>query len=198
MQTFWEERYGSEEYIYGTEPNTFFRSFIDSGKPGRILLPAEGEGRNAVYAAHRGWAVTAFDYSANARLKALQLAGESGVKVDYTLAGIRDFGFPPATFDAVGLFFVHLPPPDRQYLHEQVVHSLQAGGRLVMEAFAKEQLPLTSGGPKREDMLFSTDLLEADFAALHFIQLTRETVHLQEGRHHAGEAVVVRLIAEKR
>lgn len=45
---------------YGTEPNAFFKAQLDQLTPGRLLLPAEGEGRNAVYAAKKGWEVAAF------------------------------------------------------------------------------------------------------------------------------------------
>ena len=50
MKEFWNERFSSEEYIYGTEPNLFFKSELDKRTPGDLLMPAEGEGRNAVYA----------------------------------------------------------------------------------------------------------------------------------------------------
>jgi hypothetical protein len=43
---------------------------------GRILFPAEDEGRNAVYAASLGWEVHAFDISERAKDKAEKLATE--------------------------------------------------------------------------------------------------------------------------
>ena len=59
----WNERYSADEYAYGTSPNEFFRKNIEQLPPGKILLPGDGEGRNAVYAAALGWDVTAFDMS---------------------------------------------------------------------------------------------------------------------------------------
>ncbi len=41
MTNIWNERYSLEEYIYGTEPNNFFRGKLDLLIPGKILLPAE-------------------------------------------------------------------------------------------------------------------------------------------------------------
>ena len=73
MKKFWNERYADSQYAYGTEPNAFFKSQIDQRPAGRILLPAEGEGRNAVYAATLGWDVYAFDFSTKAKEKALLL-----------------------------------------------------------------------------------------------------------------------------
>lgn len=57
---FWNQRYDATEYIYGTMPNHFFKAQIDRLKPGNILLPAEGEGRNALYVAEQGFDVAAF------------------------------------------------------------------------------------------------------------------------------------------
>lgn len=71
---FWNKRYAAAEYVYGIAPNDFFKEHLDQLKPGSILLPAEGEGRNAVYAALQGWKVTAFDISKNGGEKALQLS----------------------------------------------------------------------------------------------------------------------------
>jgi hypothetical protein len=41
---------------------------------GSILFPAEGEGRNAVFAAKLGWAVSAFDISNEGKNKGIKLA----------------------------------------------------------------------------------------------------------------------------
>lgn len=70
MKEFWNGKYSSKEYIYGTEPNEYFKSALEKYRPGTILLPGDGEGRNAVYAAKKGWQVTAFDFSNAAKEKA--------------------------------------------------------------------------------------------------------------------------------
>ena len=73
MKEFWNDRYAKETYVYGTSPNAFFKEQLRLLDVGTILLPAEGEGRNAVYAAKLGWDVYAFDYSAHAHHKAIKL-----------------------------------------------------------------------------------------------------------------------------
>ena len=75
----WGERYSSAEYVYVKLSNQFFKQQLDKLAPGFLLLPAEGEGRNAVYAASRGWRVEAMDSSTEARMKALALAAAQGV-----------------------------------------------------------------------------------------------------------------------
>ena len=72
MKDFWNQRYAADEYAYGTAPNAFFKAVLDPLPPGRILLPAEGEGRNAVYAAKLGWEVVAFDQSEGGQKKAMK------------------------------------------------------------------------------------------------------------------------------
>ena len=77
---FWDERYSTDEFIYGKEPNEFFRENLLKIRPGKLFLPGEGEGRNAVFAAKNGWTVDATDQSEIGKLKALKLASESGSK----------------------------------------------------------------------------------------------------------------------
>ncbi|MGE5499295.1 MAG: hypothetical protein ACM3Q2_14530, partial [Syntrophothermus sp.] len=58
----WNERFSKEGYAYGSEPNEFFKQEINKLAPGNILMIAEGEGRNGVYAAGLGWKVDAVDF----------------------------------------------------------------------------------------------------------------------------------------
>ena len=74
MKNFWDERYKAKTYVYGKEPNQYFAEKLRELEPGKILLPAEGEGRNAVFAARQGWEVSAFDSSSEGRKKAFLLA----------------------------------------------------------------------------------------------------------------------------
>lgn len=86
MKAFWNQRYDEPEYAYGTQPNLFFKDQLDQLTPGKLLMPAEGEGRNAVYAAGKGWEVTAFDSSSSGQKKALRLAQEKKVTLNYLVA----------------------------------------------------------------------------------------------------------------
>lgn len=55
MQDFWNNRYSGVDFFYGEDPNEYFAQQLKYFNPGKILLPAEGEGRNGVYAALQGW-----------------------------------------------------------------------------------------------------------------------------------------------
>lgn len=196
MQEFWDQRYAENPTVYGNEPNRFFRLFIDLHQRGTLLLPAEGEGRNALYAASRGWQVDAFDFSAVARKKALDQAADSGLTLQYDLLDLNKFR-AGKLYDAVALVYVHLPPGQRLSFHQEMVKSIKPGGFLVLEAFSKAQTRFGSGGPKNPEMLYDAESLRQDFQPLHIISCEEKQIDLNEGDFHKGKAAVLRLIAQK-
>lgn len=193
---YWNTRYAEHDAVYGIEPNRFFKAFIDSHKRGTLLLPADGEGRNAVYAAKRGWQVDAFDFSEIARKKALQSAMANGVKINYQLMDLIDFK-ADKQYDAVGLIYVHLPPALRAHFHDEVYKSVKPGGFLVFEAFAKEQIHFNSGGPKDVSLLYDAPTVCGDFPFLHIISCGQKELVLDEGKFHSGTASVLQMIGQK-
>lgn len=197
MKEFWNERYRSEDYVYGTEPNAFFKEQLDRLLPGRILLPAEGEGRNAVYAARQGWQATAVDISEAGRDKALRLAAQTEVEITYLVGSFGETELEVAAFDCIGLIFAHFPPDHRRLYHQKIIQLLKPGGTLILEGFSKEQLAYQSGGPKNEAMLFSVSELQEEFAVLTELKVRQELIELREGAYHEGPASVVRLTGKK-
>ncbi|ULQ52080.1 class I SAM-dependent methyltransferase [Flavihumibacter fluvii] len=117
MKDFWNERYSGKDYIYGEEPNQFFADQINPLKAATIILPCEGEGRNAVYAATRGWTVHAFDASTAGQAKALQLAGKRGVSIHYTVEDAGKITYPENSADVVAFIFAHFPESNRKQIH---------------------------------------------------------------------------------
>ena len=191
---FWDDRYESRDYVYGTQPNHYFQQQLDAiEKPGRLLLLAEGEGRNAVYAAEKGWQVTAVDFSAKGREKALALAAERETNFDYLLADIRQFDIAAqGGWDVIGLIYAHFPAEWRAEIHQKCAAALRPGGRIILEAFNRKQLNRLSGGPKNIDLLFSKSMIEQDFEALEPVECVETTVFLKEGQGHSGLAELVR------
>ena len=197
MKEFWEERYNEEEYSYGLSPNLFFKEQLDQLKPGKLLLPFEGEGRNAVYAASQGWDVVAFDFSPAGKKKAMELAKQQNVTIDYIVSSWESFDFQPETYDVVALIYAHLPSPIRTEFHHKAAQSLKKEGRLILEAFNKNQLGKTSGGPNNLDALFSMEDLRNDFHEVQLAYLNEQQTVLTEGKYHVGLAEVIRLVAVK-
>lgn len=197
MATFWDERYASNEYVYGTSPNEFFKKELDQLKPGKILLPAEGEGRNAVYAAARGWDVFAFDLSIEGQKKALKLAETKSVSLHYEVAGFEDVALKSESYDAIALTFAHVPPTLRSRYHQKLIDALKPHGTIILVGFSKSQINNTTGGPRNIEMLFSREELESDFKALSLLQTEYKTVHLSEGEFHSGESDIITMLGKK-
>lgn len=194
---FWDDRYSSGNYIYGTQPNNFFRDKIDELEPGWLLLPAEGEGRNAIYAVRKGWKVDAFDISEKGRKKAMELAKSNHVSINYYLSNFEDFNIATEHYDAIALIYSHLHKSKRREIHRKFVAGLKPGGHLILEAFSKEQLGNGSGGPQDLEMLYDLDELLEDFDELQIEHADATEVELKEGMHHEGTANVIRILAMK-
>jgi len=199
MSDFWNNKFKGDEYLYGTEPNPFFQHFLQKQTPGKLLLPAEGEGRNALYAAKNGWDVTAFDNSSVARKKALTLIETNGLSITYTRHGVEKINeqYQHSTFDIVALCYFHLPPNARTKYHQAFMQRLKAGGYLYIIGFSKEQLKYDSGGPPNVDFLFDESTLRYDFENYTIRKLTTFDTTLSEGRGHKGKASLTEAIILK-
>ncbi|MEX2380332.1 MAG: class I SAM-dependent methyltransferase [Vicingaceae bacterium] len=197
MKDFWNERYRNKEYVYGKSPNEFLKKQLSHLPVGKILLPSEGEGRNAVYAAENGWEVTAFDQSESAKSKAEQLATDKNVDINFQLADASTFDYGKEEYDLIALIYAHFPPKLRKKVHTACVQALKKGGHLILEGFRTEQLNFQSGGPKKEEMLFTDKMIKEDFKSLAVKQLYLPIIHLNEGKYHQGEAAVIQYIGQK-
>ncbi|MEY4003414.1 MAG: hypothetical protein RIT07_1456 [Bacteroidota bacterium] len=200
QSTCWNERSQNHETVYGLLPNVFFKHSIDKINTGKLLLPAEGEGRNAVYAAKIGWDVTAFDYSEIAKEKALKMAQCNQVAFAYQTTDFLSFEIDQASMDAVALIYAHMPPEIRSEFHHKVAYWVKQGGHVILEAFNPLQLELQSGGPKDVSMLYTPEMLKNDFPESDWEIVVLETVEteLSEGPFHEGKAQVIRLLACRR
>lgn len=193
MNDFWNERYTSTEYAYGTEPNQYFKEQLEKLKPGKILFPAEGEGRNAVFAAKLGWQVFAFDLSTAGKRKAENLASANGVSIDYQIAGYDNLHFQQDFFDCIVLIFAHMHPLKRTEIHQKLTTFLKPGGTLILEGFSKNQINYDSGGPRDVNMLFSKEEMKTDFGLFSGLSIIDTVTILNEGRFHQGKASVIRV-----
>lgn len=198
----WDERYDHERYFYGEEPNAFLASQLPGLPPGSALFLAEGEGRNAVFAASLGHRVVAVDSSAVGRWKALDLALRRGVTVEYRCADVLADDWSTNPWDGkpwhtVVLCFAHLPPADTAAMHARVAACLAPGGHLLLNSFSKAQLGRTSGGPPRLDWLHDLEALKGQFPGVVFGHAVEREVELGEGVGHRGKAMVIEMVGKK-
>lgn len=196
---FWDDRYAADaSYVYGRSPNGFFQQVIDGLPAGRALLVAEGEGRNAVYAAREGWAVRAIDFSAAARAKALALAAEAGVSIEYELADATAYA-TEERFDLIAIVFLHLGPGERRAAFRRYADLLAPGGRLAVVLYHPDQLGKRSGGPKQAAWLVDAEELDATFGDLLVTErLEAGDEVLDEGPYHVGLASTTRYVGRRR
>ncbi|MBI1222134.1 MAG: methyltransferase domain-containing protein [Bacteroidetes bacterium] len=199
---FWNSRYAEESFAYGVEPNAFFKEQLTKLKPGKILIPGDGEGRNGVYAATQGWEVSSFDLSSEGKRKAELLAKEKGVQIDYRVGELAQMDYPEEYFDALLLVFAHFPEKLRKDYHHRLIKFLKKGGVLIIEGFSKEHLEYSaanpkSGGPKDIGMLYSEDEIRSDFQSFNVRILSTEVVELQEGLFHQGTSSLIRFVGTR-
>ena len=199
----WDDRYSSDEFAYGEQPNNYLQDQLEKLAPGTILFAAEGEGRNAVYAAKLGWKVSAFDISIEGKKKALRLAEANKVIIDYQVGELQTLDYIPEQFDAIALIYAHFPAEIKSSYHKVLDKYLRKGGIIIFEAFSKKHLDYLAknenvGGPKAIGMLFSIDELRSDFSNYEIIELEEKVIELHEGLFHNGEGSVVRFVGRKK
>ncbi|UKN00450.1 class I SAM-dependent methyltransferase [Paracrocinitomix mangrovi] len=200
---FWNERYSEKESAYGTEPNVYFKSIIDQLEPGKLLLPCEGEGRNAVYAASTGWQVDAFDQSDAGKTRAEEWAKAKGTSFNYAVCDFEDIEYAPNSYDAIALIYTHFPPDIKRQYHHKIADLIKKGGHIILEGFSKDHLEHSTknpkaGGPKHPDFLYSLDEIEALFPGFETIELKQNEVVLEEGMYHVGLSSVIRYFGKKK
>ena len=199
----WNDRYGQSEYAYGEMPNDYLKEQLQKFSPGNILFPAEGEGRNAVFAATLGWQTWAFDVSKEGQKKALQLAEKYQVTIDYEVGLLEQLHYQPEQFDAIALIYAHFPAQMKSPYHLLLDGYLRRGGIIIFEAFSKKHLEYVAknekvGGPREIEMLYSIEEIEADFANYEIIELEEKAIELTEGLYHNGIGSVIRFVGRKK
>ncbi len=199
----WNERYSKDQFAYGEQPNNYLKEQLEKLNPGTILFPAEGEGRNAVFAAKLGWTVSAFDISVEGKNKALRLAAANKVMIDYQVGELQTLNYKPGQFDVIALIYAHFPADIKSLYHRTLHKYLRNGGLVIFEAFSKRHLDYIAknekvGGPKELAMLFSMDEIMSDFANYEIIELEEKEIELSEGLFHNGKGSVIRFVGRKK
>lgn len=199
----WNERYSNDEFAYGEEPNNYLKEQLKKLTIGTILFPAEGEGRNAVFAAKLNWVVCAFDISIEGKNKALQLAETNNVIIDYQVGELHTLDYKAEQFDAIALIYAHFPATIKSLYHKTLDKYLRKNGIVIFEAFSKKHIDYISknekvGGPKDIESLFSIDEIKSDFSNYEIIELVEKEIELSEGQFHNGKGSVIRFVGRKK
>lgn len=193
----WNQRYADDDYIYGTEPNSFLADHADMlSTP--VLSLAEGEGRNAVFLASLGFSVLGIDGSEVGLDKAQKLAQAKGVEIQTAVADLGLFEPPAHQYGAVISISAHLPSAIRYRLYPLVEQCLKPNGIILLEAYSENQITRDTGGPKDLDMLMTCAKVEREFPNCEPILIRELEREVSEGKYHTGIASVIQFIARKR
>lgn len=195
----WDERFSGEEYAYGKRPNAWLKERISElESKGLALFPADGEGRNAVWAATLGWDCEVFDLSSEGKRKCALLARENNVKVHYEVDDLELRNFSQQKYDLIACSWFHTPSDIRKEHMPRMLHSLNKNGHFIMEGYHKTQMERTSGGPKSLDLLFDTEEVLTELTGesapeMEVLHSEHCQTELDESDLHRGLAEVVRI-----
>jgi 2-polyprenyl-3-methyl-5-hydroxy-6-metoxy-1,4-benzoquinol methylase len=131
--SFWNRLYSSARPRFNTKPNQLLARAVQERDPGKALDVEMGQGRNAVFLAQQGWAVTGFDLSSKALEIAQQQAQEAGVEIRAVLAKDQDFDFGTEQWDLIALLYVM---EKRSLVRTR--NALKPGGLVVVEGFHQD------------------------------------------------------------
>ena len=193
----WDERYNSDDYAYGTDPNEFLRDHFDQIPIGRVLSLGEGEGRNGVFLARQGYSVTAVDGSVVGLEKARKLAKQHGVEIKLIHADLAEYDLGENAWQGIVSIFVPLPSWLRRQIYQAIPRALSQGGVFLLEAYTPNQLRHGTGGGSSVDTMQSVETLRDELKGLEFTRLEELERHVIEGSFHTGLGSVVQAVARK-
>lgn len=200
-EAFWSARYrdAGDDYLFGTAPNKFLASQAERFSAGmKVLAVADGEGRNSVWLAEQGCAVTATEISPVALEKATKLARGRHVAVDFMQADILNWTWPTSAFDAVvGIFIQFVGPAERARQLAGMKQAVKPGGLLFLQGYTPKQLEYGTGGPSAVENLYTEALLREIFSDWEIVLLHEHEDLIDEGRGHSGRSALIDLIARK-
>ncbi len=196
---YWNERFASESYVFGTQPAVFLADnahYIPSRS--RVLVPADGEGRNSVFLAEQGHTVVATDIAEEGLAKARRLAAARGVSVEFRHLDLESWSWPEAEFDAVVAIFIQFAPPAfRDRIFAGMKRAVRPGGIILLHGYTPKQLEYRTGGPSEVEKLYTEELLQTAFGDCEILRLESYERDLDEGERHRGRSALIDLVARR-
>ncbi|PID57967.1 MAG: SAM-dependent methyltransferase [Ignavibacteriae bacterium] len=194
MQEKWNNKFADKNYLFGKEPNPFFKEEIDKiNNKGKALFIGEGEGRNSVYAAKLGWNVDAIDFSSKGKEKAERLAKEKNVKMNYLIKDAFTYNYPKNYYDCIALIYFHVEEEKREKFYKKVLGALKSNGTIINLVYDKENLSVGSSGPDNLQMLYTLSDLVETFIDLEFLTFGKNKIKRKNDKH----SVVIKFSGRK-
>ena len=83
----------NENYVFNKQPNRLLTTTVESVNPGKALVVAMGQGRNALFLAREGWDVTGVDLADKAIAYAEEEAKKQGVELNTVIGSFETFDY---------------------------------------------------------------------------------------------------------
>ena len=196
QQEFWNSKFSRDGFLYGIKPNTFIASKTKLfPKNAKILCIGEGEGRNAIFFAKKGFEVTAIDASDLGLKKLEERAKEENLNIETICMDLNHWN-NDKKYDVIVASYLHMYENERIELFEKIENSLTQDAYFIGEFFSTKQLNFNSGGPKDETLLYTVDDFKKNFLSSNK-DISEQEVILDEGKGHQGDACVIRVVIQK-
>ena len=194
----WDKRYSTEDYLFGTKPAQALVKLEKYLVPkGETLVIADGEGRNSVYLASKGFKVTATDYSKVAGKKAKALAESQNVQVNYKIEDFFNIDWSEKQYDnVIGIYFQFVPAEMIREVLRGLRVATKKGGTLLVHGYTPEQINFATGGPKDVAQMYTKETFENAFNDVEIIVNHEYRMHISEGLGHNGMSALIDFVAK--
>ena len=195
----WDKKFERDEYIFGKRPADALVKLEHHLVPnGRTLVVADGEGRNSVYLASRGFDVTATDYSKVGLAKAKALAEEHNVSVNYIFEDIFDRDLTSQQYDnVVAIFIQFVPPSHMRSVLRGLSTATKPGGTLLLHGYTPQQVTFGTGGPPNPEHMYTQAMLREIYQDLNITVCEEYLADLDEGLGHSGRSALLDFIGKR-
>lgn len=196
MKEKWNNRYNSEEYFFGKEPNEFMKEEIEKLTPGKALFLGDGEGRNSVYASTLGWKVDAIDISDVGKDKANKLAQEKNVAINYQVTDAINYDYPQQTYNAIVIIYFHIEKKLREEFDKKIINALKPNGTLILLVYEEDHVKNGNGGPSDKNLLYTLKEIAETYIDLDFKIFAKEQIsRVKNGRQQ--ESTIIKFVGTK-
>ncbi|QLB13151.1 methyltransferase family protein [Bisgaardia hudsonensis] len=194
----WDDRYNTEEYVFGTESNEFIARIQPYlPKSGKALDLATGEGRNGIFLAQNGLETEGVDISKVGLEKAEKLARQKNVSFTTRLDNILEMDMKENYYSVITSVFCHFAEPERTKVMQKIVNALIPNGLFAGVFYHPEQIHYGTGGPKDPAMLGTLSEMQQALSGLEWVIAEETLREINEGFLHNGTSSVIYLLGRK-
>ncbi len=126
----------NDNYSFNKQPNMLLTTTVAAVTPGKALVVAMGQGRNALALAREGWEVTGFDLADKAVAYAVAEAKKEGLELNTKIESFETFDYGTAQWDLITWLYGGCLGIDD--IAGTLKKALKPGGLFVFEFFHRE------------------------------------------------------------